>query len=265
MSEAEEGTDSGTTTREKIDWRLLVVFDGAEKIERVGDEYRVRTVLEDGIAEGGQSVVVRLSSDLLEVTDQSTNETFFAYRAISILVNGQEIVGDETLFFTNHKRDGSENLIIDNDHPLYTNYKFRSGTFSTINADSKQKLIFLSSWQNGDDLTAVFHEGGHDVQKEQSDYQRWSEINTTLNQGAELPSDAKGVYTNVLIHEMTANKNGLTKLRENKLSEKIFPEDPEMVRVKKSMISVVLSYLNSAKGAFRQLVSPGEINKILKL
>lgn len=263
---------------------LLEIFGETAEIKR-GEEggFIVETVLEDGVASGKQRVRVELS-DVKDASKVEERKKVKAFQAKRFTINGINLESDlPEIFFEVRPQEGKvfkENPTLGKKelqeemqketNPLMKHVLRLLGTSTALGS----KSIFMTVFSSADDLIALFHEIGHTLDPEYygSEYHRAALFHafdkSVLSLDGTIQADRFAAIKRwkfIVEREVAANINGLRKIV--KLREKVdlFPDDPDLLRAKKSFEYKTTSYLRIANSWFSKQVTPAIISKMMDL
>lgn len=238
---------------------LIVIFGTKAEIKRVGNIYDIKSNLADGITEGGQTLHCQIYSRPVKVLCALDDTISPGYQVLSLEVNKFNLSKHLSPIVLTPLQDQLKSFE-NKTHPLSIQYSRQSGS----SAAKDSRTIILSSLNTGDDLIVLFHENAHLKIPFISDYHTFSEIERLWKYDDTcIPSYTQRVYLNVLKEESNANQGAFKHLKRTGAAKKLFPNDPNLFRVKKSLVTSTLTYVNAAEGKFARLVEADTINKII--
>lgn len=263
---------------------LFEIFGTTAEIKR-GEEggFVVETVLEDGIASGKQKLRIELS-DVKEVTKVEARKKVKACRAERLIVNGVNLEGEiPAIFFELRPQSGKvfkENPTLGKDelqeemkkeaNPLMRHALRLFGTATAFGS----KSIFMTVFSTADDLISLFHEVGHilDPQYFGSEYKLTAFAHafdkSILSVDGTIQADRFAAIKRwkfIMEREVAANNNGLIKIGELREKVDLFPNDPDLLRVRKSFEFKTMSYLGMANSWFSKQITPAMISKMMNM
>lgn len=256
----------------------------------------VNTVLEDGIAEGGQRIALTLSEMKL-IEKSRKHEWVNAFEVEILAINGVGITDDlGRIFFEVRKETGapvsgtlSQRALIERQEKNLKEWREKEEApnpmedhmlevYGTSTApDQKGWRIISTTFKSADDLVSVFHEQGH---IEDPDYytanflqvrsDNW--LNNMFPSGFDSKTKSEKIeivntWKAIIGQEVVAHKNAINIISRLSNKVKIFKDDSEsgFVRVKKSLEHAMLGYINQAKGWYKNQVSPRDIAKLTNI
>lgn len=204
------------------------------------------------------------------------------YHAKSLRVNGHSISDIvPNVFFEARKQQVDAitsdiiELVGDSYGPMVRDKMRLMGT----HAFPRQRLINLTSLENGDDLVTLFHERVHlddttltddyfratrrlltkSIEYQLGDYaqalQQLAGTETTQQRKRHMAPKLFADLERVVTWERNANVHALQRLRGLNAPLRLFTTDDDLVRVKKSMQVQLLSYTNFNKGSFNPFLT----------
>jgi hypothetical protein len=252
--------------------RLKEFFNPDARITQlVEGEYKVKTILKDGIAEGGQEVeMVVLSEAVIDDLRGKfkKDEEVSGWKVKKMIINGGNFIKEDlTLYLLDISAHRDSTQTNEYSNSLEGLFGIQSATYGVI---SGKDIVMSNGIKTGDNVAAIAHEEGHlqsspegkiiDVPAKRLvsmiNERKWRnllisvlnpisyELTGETNELIPPSGEEKQQYVAVLEEERRANMNALRNIEEKrKAGYDPFPNDPDLLRVKKSLTTAFLAYL----------------------
>lgn len=260
------------------------IFGNKAVIEQTEKGYKVRSVLEDGIVEGGQELeLVLLAPEFMRGPQQAWTN---AMKLEKMTVNGLDATKEFIEIFFAIRPEGlseyeggglypKEFLRLNKTGNELIDHLLEVGGTKVI----PDRKMFTGTFKKAEDLVRLFHEQGHIDDKTVwtteaakirdrflSDI-KLSNRSNLLNSDEKEKKNAVLLWKEVVGRETRANRNALAKIRKLSRRARLFPVDEKLgfPRVKKAREVSLKSYLQAAGGWYLRQVSSEELAELTRL
>lgn len=271
--------NKNTNDQEKSIELMRGLFPKNAQIENVGGrddkEYKIKAKLEDSpFCEGGQEIELKVFvlglSNLEEIRLEEgwIIDPHVRLKVLSFLVNGEEINDEkDNVIISGYKTPRNENSeTLPKDKKIMELDCNISTKDSEACVDIRTRKVILNNMQNGSSLASYLHEKSHILRENDDiDVNEYALASFIYNSGLKMINNQEDLsnieefitpeisesFRRVIFEERQADIKSLEFVKQHK---KLFPNDPDLSKLKNFYINILSTYFRFQKGIRRDEV-----------